>query len=47
MNSLNEEAERLEQEKPEEAEMIRHKAQQVTEVWQELKLMVCFTAVPF
>lgn len=40
LDSLNSEADRISDEKPEEAESIRTKITQITELWQELKMMV-------
>lgn len=40
LDSLNKEADRLQDEKPEEAAAIREKITQITELWQELKTMV-------
>ena len=40
MDSLNQEAERLEEQKPEEAAAIRGKIVEITEVWQDLKSML-------
>lgn len=42
LDSLNEEADRLEKEKPEEAEAIRERITQITELWLQLKEMVTF-----
>ena len=43
LDSLNKEADRISDEKPEEAAQIRNKITQITELWQELKMMVCST----
>ena len=40
MDHLNKESERLADEKPEEAAVIKEKVVQLTDVWQELKQMV-------
>ena len=40
LDHLNEEADRINKEKPEEAEQIQKKITVITEIWQELKLMV-------
>src|SRR6218665_3919614 len=40
LDSLQTEAERLQEEKPEEAAIIRDKITQLTELWQDLKQMV-------
>ncbi len=41
LDSLNQEADRIQDAKPEEAAAIREKITQITELWQELKTMVC------
>lgn len=40
LDSLNQEADRIQEEKPEEAKVIREKITQITELWQELKTML-------
>lgn len=47
LDSLNKEADRLEEEKPEEAQAIREKVTQITELWEELKQMVFFFLLVF
>ncbi len=42
LDSLNQEADRIQDAKPEEAAAIREKITQITELWQELKTMVSF-----
>ena len=41
LDSLQDEADRLKDQKPEEAEAIQVKINEMTELWTELKTMVC------